>query len=292
MSPPNRLTTDTEEAWLSIKKIVVFIRRSIPPLLGGATFILLVPILHFWLNDEINFNEQRITYENISKFLEVSLDNIGDMAIIFGIFIFLKNIKANKESRHLDLQKIIEDSQENRASFTRYKALEKLNSDGISLRRVDLRNADLKEINLKGANLIGSNLMEADLSYSKLIGADISNSILINTKLCGADLKNAKLIRSLMIGSDLVECKNLTYKQIEGAIESPIMCGVRLPAEVAGLPKDKSLDDLRNRDCEIAKTILIDQHNYTSEEADDLIKSAREKEWVSYTTIFNHLTEE
>lgn len=288
----NRLITDPEKAWLSIQKVTASIWRNIPHLLGGAAFILLIPILHFWLNDEINFNEQKITYENISKFLEVSLDNIGDIAIVFGVFLFLNDIKAGRESRHLDLQKMIEDSQEKRTSFTRYKALEKLNSDGISLRRVDLRNADLKEINLKEANLIGADLTEADLSDSKLVGADISNSILINTQLCGADLKNAKLIRSLMIGSDLVRCKNLAYKQIVGAIESPIMCGVRLPIEVAGLPEDKSLDELQNRDCVTAKSILIDKHNYTSEQADDLIRSAREKEWNSYPTVFNYLTEE
>jgi uncharacterized protein YjbI with pentapeptide repeats len=75
--------------------------------------------------------------------------------------------------------------------------------DSGMLPPLDIRGAFVRKTNLSSANLRNANLAGADASGALFRGSDFANANLKGTRLIGADLTGAK---------------NLTIKQLRGAI--------------------------------------------------------------------------
>lgn len=101
-------------------------------------------------------------------------------------------------------------------------------SDSVSLADVDLRTAHLQGVDLSNAQLPRAFLAGVDLRGAVLRGADMADAIFLqanlstadlrDASLCGADLSGASLQSADLRGVDFTGAKNLTRKQIEGAL--------------------------------------------------------------------------
>jgi hypothetical protein len=88
----------------------------------------------------------------------------------------------------------------------------------INLARALLRDANLRYATLIRCNLSAANLDGANLSGARLQDADLRNASLIKARFDEADLTNARLEGADISGADLSTARNLTLKQVAGAI--------------------------------------------------------------------------
>lgn len=175
--------------------------------------------------------------------LSVAFESAETIAILSAIVLYLKEAPDRKDKKHYEAWQVVEQAEERETSYSRYKALQDLNNDNVSLEGLDAPGADLCYILLPDANLT-----EADLSHSDLSGADLSGADLIKAELeeatleaidlqdahlNTANLHKAILIRANLENTDLEEA-NLQWADLQGAnlshanLERANLCGAHL----------------------------------------------------------------
>lgn len=160
---------------------------------------------------------------------ELSFFNILDYGSKLFILttIFAYALGAKERARQAEYQKwqawgVITASTKQRGGGGRIKALEQLNSEGVSLERLDAEKAALAGINLPGANLHGADLFTADLRGAQLEGANLSASYLINSDFtCFKYVDETSLIifhkKVTFFTKKVTICTNLKDANLNGA---------------------------------------------------------------------------
>ena len=185
-----------------------------------------------WVDPIVNI------HSSDKEIIGVLLQNVEVMAIVAALIVYLKEVPERKAQRHYEAWQVIDSAATAKVatSYARKQALEDLNRDGVSLRKINIAGADLEGINLQqadlcdanlnGANLEGATLLIANLRGATLIGANLNNSILEHAKLSfvnlgstscrDAKLSYACLRRAYLRGVDLTNAK-LTHARLNEA---------------------------------------------------------------------------
>ena len=90
----------------------------------------------------------------------------------------------------------------------------------INLAYAELSGAFLRFATLTRANLEAADLSDADLANARLDHANLSYANLRNARLEHADLAGAKLMKADLSGANLRTARNLTERQLNGAVGS------------------------------------------------------------------------
>lgn len=170
----------------------------------------------------------------------ISLDNVQNFGLLLAAILYILEGRDRKQRSHNEAWQIIDAAHGVETSYARINALQTLNKDGISLRRIDLPNvdlqgidlyqADLQDANLENADLRGANLKEANLKGANLKGARLTQGLQLIDRINGLDalgpeersgiLKAANLTRANLIDADLTaaDCSNtlLDYACFKG----------------------------------------------------------------------------
>ncbi|NEP00399.1 MAG: pentapeptide repeat-containing protein [Symploca sp. SIO2E9] len=137
--------------------------------------------------------------------LVLKVDNLEGFSILFGVsFYVLESLERRKRTIY-EAWQIVDNAAGARVptSPARVKALEDLNSYGVSMRGLDAPKSDLIEINLANAKLHQATLNEAELTGANLTGADLNQANLIRADLKVANLSEALLIRAKLSKANL-----------------------------------------------------------------------------------------
>jgi len=157
----------------------------------------------FWIQPEENLDSFR-------DIVRVAFYNADAIAIAAAVALYFKEIPDRKERKHDEAWQIIDNALGVETSYARYKVLQTLNNDGVTLAGIDLPGADLRAINLRYADLRRANLQGADLQDADLSGADLQRAKLIDARLRGANLNGANLTQADLSAAALQEA-NLTH---------------------------------------------------------------------------------
>ena len=190
--------------WLAITGVVI-------PL-AIATVLLNVSFDESWSSRRIALESCKAVFENLES-----------IAIISAVTLYFKESPDRRDQKHREAWQVIDMAAAGgqSTSYARFKALEELNSDNVSLRGLDVPSADLQNINLQGAylgeaNLIRVNLQEADLREANLMKANLEEANLNGAKLNGANLWGANLNGAKLWGANLEEA-DLAWASLKGA---------------------------------------------------------------------------
>ncbi|MEM7064711.1 MAG: pentapeptide repeat-containing protein [Cyanobacteria bacterium P01_B01_bin.77] len=191
--------------------------------------------------DENKCSSRTLNTECAIQIMAAAFKSIETIAIFSAAAVYLKESPDRKDKKHYEAWQVVEKAEGRETSYSRYKALQDLNDDNVSLEGLDAPGADLCRIRLsraklKGANLIGSDLSMADLSNANLVDvklkaanleavnfqdarlnvANLATANLERANLRGANLERANLVRANLMGADLVDA-NLEGANLEGA---------------------------------------------------------------------------
>lgn len=147
-----------------------------------------------------------------SGFFE-ALNYLGRLTVLVGVVFYVAECDDRREARLLSAWIMVNAAEGKGSSGGRVEALQVLNSQGVSLARVNLKGAWLRGIQLPGADLQqaelsdavveSSNLAQARLNYSVLHCADLGHSDLRNAQFHNAHLWEVNLSNSVLAGADL-----------------------------------------------------------------------------------------
>ena len=165
--------------------------------------------------------------ENLDSFrdiVRVAFYNADAIAVAAAVALYFKEIPDRKERKHDEAWQVIDNALGVETSYARYKALQALNKDGVTLAGIDLPGADLRNIDLHNADLSRANLQNADLYRANLSGANLSRANLTEARVEGADLSGANLTEADLSKANLSRTNlhraDLSYANLrEAAIE-------------------------------------------------------------------------
>ena len=142
--------------------------------------------------------------DKIDDFIRILVERVEAIAILLAATLFILESSERKEQRHYEAWQVIEQAEGKETSYSRYKALQDLNNDSVSLRGldaphaeligIDLSSAKLISANLEGANLVSANLEDTTLNFANLEGAYMKGINLKNANLMSANLRKAFVI--------------------------------------------------------------------------------------------------
>lgn len=228
----NARLSKLERFFQSIPASLVVVFFSIPLYLAGTLVVGLAPD-----EDEPICLSGRLHYRCwVPQLVKSAFDNAETIAILSAVILYWKEAPDRKDKKHYEAWQVVEQAEDKETSYSRYKALQDLNKDDVSLEGLDAPQADLCRIILPGAklkganlelsdlslaqlpeaNLVGVNLEEANLEAINLQDAQLNRSTLCGAKLQRADLRGANLERANLEGANL-EGSNLTDANLEGA---------------------------------------------------------------------------
>jgi uncharacterized protein YjbI with pentapeptide repeats len=164
--------------------------------------------------------------KNLNSLLNILINNAGNIAIPVAVFIYFLEIGDRKEKKHYEAFQVIDSANGIETSYARFKAMQDLNNDNVSLRGIDVPNADLSGIELEnvdlsssdlqkvkfekailnGSNFHFSKLHEVDFSQCKLNNTDFTQATLINSKFFKTELYNAKMNTCILDGATINYC--------------------------------------------------------------------------------------
>lgn len=209
----------------------------------------------------------------------VLLNVVEGFSIFVALILFFLEAPERAKQAHYEAWKVIDAAHGVETSYARLQALQDLNEDSISLKRLDASRADLKGINLKaadlsyaqlaGTDLSHANLSNADLSHAHLVGANLSNADLSDTRLVDVNLSNAQLIDTDLISAEMIGA-NLSHAHLVGANLSKAYLG------------DADLSHTRLNDANLSQTKLFGARNLTPEG----VKAARNWQEAIYDEGF------
>jgi uncharacterized protein YjbI with pentapeptide repeats len=178
--------------------------QKIPTFPFVITVAVLIIILTFVADKKTNLSSWRPHLGEVSsKTLNILLDNAETIAIVTAAVLYLKEAPARKDQRHYEAWKIIDNAHKVSTSYARIKALQDLNSDGISFKGLDASDANLEGIQLQGADLRGANLRESNLKNANFEGTKLWEANLEGAHLQGANLRRSELESANLTGADL-----------------------------------------------------------------------------------------
>ncbi|MEL6137815.1 MAG: pentapeptide repeat-containing protein [Cyanobacteria bacterium J06628_6] len=158
----------------------------------------------------------------------VLLDDAESIAIVVAVILYLKGAPDRRAHKHYEAWRVIDMAAASRmpTSFARYRALQDLHADGVSLSEIDapganlskieLVGADLRKCNLRGANLEKANLQGANLEGADLKGANLQHVCLRDANLNDANLQNANLRNSTLWKVSLIDA-DLAHAELRWA---------------------------------------------------------------------------
>lgn len=179
--------------------------------------------------------EEPLTVKYICKLL---LSDAEAIALVVAVILYIKGAPDRKAQTHYEAWRVIDTAAAANVttSYARYRALQDLHRDGISLQWLEapqanlsgislpranlqacnLAAANLENANLRGANLQGANLAGANLSQADLVGSDLTSANLQSTNLRGTVLWKAKLWETDFSNAEM-RWAEVHKEQLEGA---------------------------------------------------------------------------
>ena len=172
--------------------------KQVPTWLFVLAEVMLLAVLALWVEADVNLN-------SIRDIVRVLFENAESIAIVAAVILYFKEIPDRKSQKHYEAWQVIDNASAASVttSYARFRALEDLNSDGVSLSGIDIPNANLQGINLERANLSKADLSGADLTGANLTGADLSNTNLTGANLFYTTFSDAILIDALFTHANL-----------------------------------------------------------------------------------------
>ncbi|MDY7022615.1 MAG: pentapeptide repeat-containing protein, partial [Cyanobacteriota bacterium] len=169
--------------------------------------LLFVNRIEHWVAGKALCNVQDTTLSCITRELVslITVNNIESFGISTVAALYLFESRKRRQHHIYEAWQVVDNATTSGVSSSRarVKALQDLNSAGVSLdgldisqaylKQINLTNAKLIEANLQGANLQGSILSHANLSGANLQGADLQGANLYETNFQGANLSGANL---------------------------------------------------------------------------------------------------
>lgn len=200
--------------------------KQVPTWLFVSAEVLLLSVLALWVEADVDLNSPQ-------DVIRVLFENAESIAIVAAVILYFKEIPDRKTQKQYEAWQVIDNASAAgvATSYARFKALEDLNSDGVSLSGIDIPNANLQGINLEQANLSKADLSGADLTGANLNGADLSNAnlsganlfyavfsdaLLIDANLSNTSLSSADLTNADLTGANL-SCSTLVFADLTGA---------------------------------------------------------------------------
>lgn len=145
------------------------------------------------------------------KFVATALKNIDGISIFAAVILYFMETGDRKQRKHYESWQVVDAAHGIKVSQARIQALEYLNEDGVSLKKLDLSWAELSNIVLKDTNLSVANLFNANL-----MGANLNGAYLVSTNLMGANLNSTYLFNANLVGANLTSA-NLTGANLTSA---------------------------------------------------------------------------
>jgi len=185
--------------------------KRVPTWLFVSAEVGLLAVLALWVEAEVDLNSPR-------DVIRVLFENAESIAIVAAVILYFKEIPDRKTQKQYEAWQVIDNASAAgvATSYARFRALESLNSDGVSLSGIDIPNANLQGINLERANLSKADLSGADLTGANLAGADLTNVNLSGANLFYANFSDALLIDAILSNSNLSSA-DLTNADLTGA---------------------------------------------------------------------------
>ncbi|MEM9003584.1 MAG: pentapeptide repeat-containing protein [Cyanobacteria bacterium P01_F01_bin.86] len=222
----------------------------IPTWLAVLVSVLCLAAIALWMEEDVVIRSPVDLLRRNA--LEIFFENAESFAIVAAVILYFKGAPDRKAQKHYEAWLIIDNAAAAKlfTSYARFRALEDLHKDGVSLRSLeapganlsqiqlpqaqiveanlqgaDLREADLHRVDLTGAQLRGANLQKANLRGANLRGANLQETNLRDTDLTGANLQEADLrgasLRSAVLwktrflGADLADAE-LKWAELQG----------------------------------------------------------------------------
>ena len=167
----------------------------------------------------------------------IAVENIESFSILTAAILYLLESHQRQQKSIYEAWQVIDNAAAASVptSPARFKALQDLNEnsvslDGIYIPKVDLTNIKLTNASLKGACIQGANLTRADLSNCNLNKANLEGANLGGADLTKADLRGANLSKADLRGANLTKANlcgvNLEEANLKGAFlkESQLKC--------------------------------------------------------------------
>lgn len=172
--------------------------QRIPTWLFVSAEVAVLGFIAVWVEDGDKVKSMR-------DVVRVVFQNAEPIAIAAAVILYFKEIPARKAQKHYDAWQVIDNASAARVStsYARFKALEDLNNDGVSLSGINIPNANLQGINLQWADLSNADLRGADLTGANLTGADLRGANLSNATLFYTTCNDAVLIDANFTGANL-----------------------------------------------------------------------------------------
>jgi BTB/POZ domain-containing protein KCTD9 len=180
------------------KALFFWVIQKIPTRLVVMLTVLLLSFLTISFHDDIKIQSIQDLFTR--KALKVVFENAESIAIVAAVVLYFKEAPDRKAQKHYEAWQVIDSAAAANVptSYARFKALQDLNEDGVSLKGLYTPGADLQRINLSGADLSDADLSNADLKNAKFSGANLYGANLIKAKLHDADLRG-----TILSGADL-----------------------------------------------------------------------------------------
>jgi uncharacterized protein YjbI with pentapeptide repeats len=181
-------------------------------IIGVTVFAL--SAISLWVKED----KSKLTLKEAISILFADAESI---AIVAAVILYFIESPGRREQKHYEAFQVIDNASGTETSYARFKALQDLNNDDVSLIGLDAPGANLKEIVLIAANLRGSNLREANLSAAQLRSADLSSANFRSAFLISADLSFANLSFANLSFANLrsanLTCADLSSATLNGA---------------------------------------------------------------------------
>jgi hypothetical protein len=195
--------------------------QRIPTWLAVLISVLCLAAIAFWVQEDVVVNSPWDLLQR--EALKIFFDNAESFAIVAAVILYFKGAPDRKAQKHYEAWRIIDNAAAAQlfTSYARFRALEDLHQDGVSLRSLEAPKANLSQIrlpkaHLAEANLKAADLREADLHKATLVGAQLQQANLQRANLRGANLQGANLQGANLRDTDLTGA-NLQDADLSGA---------------------------------------------------------------------------
>ncbi|MGF1479993.1 MAG: pentapeptide repeat-containing protein [Cyanophyceae cyanobacterium] len=209
----------------------------------------------------------------------VLLSVVEGFSIFVALILFFLEAPERAKQAHYEAWKVIDTAHGVETSYARFQALQDLNEDRVSLKRLDASGADLKGINLKAADLSYAKLVGADLSHANLSNADLRHAHLVRANLSNADLSNARLVDVNFSHAKLIDADLVSAEMIGANLSDAHLVGTNLSKAYLG---DADLSNARLDDANLSQTKLFGARNLTPEQ----VKAAKSWQKAIYDEGF------
>ncbi|WP_413171478.1 pentapeptide repeat-containing protein [Anabaena azotica] len=161
----------------------------------------------------------------IKKIILTALEKGFLLTLAISLFKYFQEAPKRQKQAHYQAWQIINSANEQGATSSRIEALQDLNEDGVSLRKLRANGADLNGINLDNALLIHVYFQKADLNCieirnnqkcTSIRNADLSWGHLQEANFYKADLRKSTFYEAEMQGTRLI-LANLQDANLENA---------------------------------------------------------------------------